>query len=392
MAFTGKATYSSFAAEVAVDVSPIIAVRAPMIVPVLNLIGDATNPVAAQSTEHTWREDEYSPAFTLICSSALTSVAAGDHVTYNVDFAPYVQVGDVVQLGSQDDANGIEHLRISSIAVTVKDGTGVTSLVMQRGVFGTSVRSATAGTSLHFIANASLEGENQRPDISRVRVPKTNWVQPIVKPVEVSLSMDAVTKYGQIGSEFDFQAQRRIDEGLRDLENAILRGTSGETVGNGTTYRTIKGLWSWITNTRTVTQAQIDTDFLDDAIESGWLLGRYSGYNLMIVGGTTQKLLDRLPDVQRTASQDERGITRVVRTYESGLTGGPMRIVVTPNFDPRAFIITHTDDLAVVPLQERSFQFYNYALTGQSRKGELAGEYTLEARNAVTMVRGYITA
>ncbi len=171
-----------------------------------------------------------------------------------------------------------------------------------------------------------------------------------------------------------------------------MRGTSTETAGNGSTYRTIKGLWNWITNTHTVTQNKLDTDFIDDAIESGWLLGRYGGYNLMVVGGTAQKFLDRLPDVQRTAMQDERGITRVVRTYESGLTGGPMRIVVTPNCDPRAFIITHTDDLAAVPLQERSFQFYNYALTGQSRKGELAGEYTLEVRNAVTMVRGYITS
>jgi len=45
-----------------------------------------------------------------------------------------------------------------------------------------------------------------------------------------------------VRSEFDFQAQRRIDKGLRDLENAVLRGTSTETVGNGSVYRTIKGL------------------------------------------------------------------------------------------------------------------------------------------------------
>ena len=226
MAFTGKATYSAFAAEVAVDVSPIIAVRAPIVTPVLDLIGDAMRPVIAESTEHTWREDEYAPAFTLICSSAITSVTAGDVEAHNVDFAPYVQVGDIVQLGSQDDANGVEHIQIASIAVTVNDGTGATSLYFRRAVFGTSIRSATAGTSLTFLANASLEGEAQRPDISRVRVTKTNWVQPFVKPVEVSLSMDAVTKYS-VGSEFNFQAQRRMDEALRDLENACLRGTSG---------------------------------------------------------------------------------------------------------------------------------------------------------------------
>ena len=390
MAFTGKATYSAFAVEVAVDVSDLIAVRARTVTPVLDLIGDTTNPVLARSTEHTWREDEYAPAFTLIASVGVNSATAATNIGINGE-AGHLQVGDVLQMGTVQETNGIEHIQITSIPGGGGSGSANT-IYVTRGAFGTSQRSITAGTSLIFIANASLEGESQRPDISRVRTTKTNWVQPIVKPVEVSLSMEGVEKYNQVGSEFDLQAGRRIDEGLRDLENAVLRGTSASTIGNGSTYRTIKGLWSWITNTHTITTAGFNTDFIDDAIESGWLLGRYGGYNLMIVGGTAQKLIDRLPEVTKVTSQDERNITRVVRTYESGLTAGPMRIVVTPNIDPRMFIITHTEDLAVVPLQERSFQFYRYALTGQSRKGELAGEYTLEVRNAVTMVRGYITS
>ena len=389
MAFTGKATYSAFAAELAVDVAPIITVRAPIWAPVLDLIGDATNPVTAQSTEHTWREDEYAPAFTLIASVGVNSATAATNIGINGE-AGHLQVGDVLQMGTVDQANGAEHIQITSIPGGGGSGSANT-IYVARGAFGTSQRSITAGTSLTFIANASLEGESQRPDISRVRVSKKNFVQPIVKPVEVSLSMEAVEKFNRIGSEFDLQAQRRIDEGLRDLENAVLRGTSTETIGNGSTYRTIKGLWSWITNTPTITTAAFNTDFIDDPNDSGWLIPRYSGYNLMIDGGTAQKLVDRLPEVTKISSQDERNITRVVRTYESGLTAGPMRIVVTPNIDPRMFIITHTEDLAVVPLQERSFQFYRYALTGQSRKGELAGEYTLEVRNAVTMIRGYIS-
>lgn len=389
MAFTGKATYSAFAAELAVDVSPLISLRAPIVTPVLDLIGDATNPITAQSTEHTWRDDEYAPAFTVIASVGVNSATAATYIQVNGE-AGHMQVGDVWQLGTVNLSTGREHVQIDSI-VGGGGSSSANTIHVTRGAFGTSQTSITAGTSLIFIANASLEGESQRPDISRVRVAIKNYVQPIVKPVEVALSMEAVEKYNQIGSEFEFQARRRIDEGLRDLENAVLRGTSTETIGNGTTYRTMKGLWNWITNTHTITTAAFNTDFIDDAIESGWLLGHYQGYNLMIVGGTAQKLLDRLPEVTKITSQDERYITRVVRTYESGLTGGPMRIVVTPNMDPRAFIITHTECLAVVPLQERSFQFFKYALTGQSQKGELVGEYTVEVRQPVTMIRGYIT-
>lgn len=392
MAFTGKATYSAFTPEIAVDMSPLIALAAPVVTPVLDFIGDAQNPVAARSTQHSWMDDEYAPGGiigTLIISTGLTSVAAASEEGVRVDgWAGRVQVGDVFQLGTVDDA--AEHVQVNCIPGGGGSGSA-NSLRLVRGVFGTSVRSATAGFSLIPIANAALEGQARNPNISTVRVQRNNWVQPIVKPVEVSLTMEAVDLEGNISSEFEYQTRMRTREALRDLENAVLRGTSDQTTGNGTVYRTIRGMWSWITNTHTVSQNLLDTDFIDDAIESGWLLGRNSGYNLMIVGVTAQKFLDRLPDVQRQAMQDERNITRVVRTYESGLSDGPIRIVVTPNLDPRAFMITHTDDLAVLPLQRRSFQFYNYALTKQAREGELAGEYTLEFRRYQTAIRGYIT-
>ncbi len=393
MAFTGKTTYSATDAEVARDVAALISLRAPVVTPVLDRIGDAINPApasAAEATEHTWRDEELSPGITLICSTQITSVTATEALEVD-GWAGRVQVGDVLQLGSVDDTNGVENVQIASI-IGGGGSASANSIVLTRAVFGTTMRSATAGTSLTFIANASLEGEAQRPDISAVRVVRKNFIQNIVKPVEVSLTMEQVTKDAGVGSEFDHQVGRRIDEALRDLENSFLRGTSTETIGNGSVYRTMKGLWSWISNTHTVTDNGLSTDFIDDAILSGWQLGRVGGYNVMFVGATAQRKLDGLPEVQRVASQNDRNITRVVRTYESGLSGGPIEIIVTPQMDPRAFIITHTDDLAVIPLQGRSFQVYDYARTGQSRKAELVGEYTAEVRRHQTMIRGYITA
>ena len=390
MAFSGKATYSAFSDELAVDVGPLITKRAEIITPVLSAIGDAENPNTASSVEHNWMVDEYAPSFTCIVSTAINSASAA--TALQVDgWAGYVQVGDVFQLLTVDAATSYEHVQVASI-VGGGGSASANSIVFNRAVFGTSPTSATAGQSLIFIATASYEGEDRRPGIARSRAQSTNWVQAIQKPVEVSLSMDAVRKYANIGSEFDYQTGLRMDEALRDLENAVIRGTSTGTVGDGSNYRTMKGLRGFITSVHSVAENAFDTDWVDDVIEVGWKLGRYQGCNLGILGSTAQKLFDRLPDVQRQQSQDERGITRVVRTYENGLSGGPIRLVVTPQIDPREFILTHTDDLDVVPLQGRSFRFYEYSLQAQKKTGELAGEYSLEVRNGVSMTRGWISA
>ena len=272
MAFTGKATYSAFAAEVQVDLAPLVELLAPVETPVLDYVGDAEFP--ARSVEHKWLQEEYAPGgilTALIASTAINSATAATAVQVN-GWAGAVQVGDVFQLGTRDETNGAEHLQVSSI-VGGGGSASANSIVFTRGAFGTSQRSSTAGQSLIPIASSSFEGGDQNPDISTVRVSRSAYVQIIRKPVEVSLTQEAVDLYGGIGSEYNHQMTTRMRQALRDLENAVLRGTSTETIGSGSVYRTMKGLYNWITVTHTVSQNLFSTDTIDNAVEASWLLG-----------------------------------------------------------------------------------------------------------------------
>lgn len=380
MAFTGKATYASFSAEVSRDVSPLVSLLAPRVTPLLDYLGDPLEPTNTPvgSTEHLWLEDEYAPAFTLTMSTAVESATADTGIQVNA-WGLKVQVGDILSLRTVDTDN--EHLLVISIP-------GANSILVSRAFGGTTNTSLAAGSALGFVGNAKLEGADREPDISRVRVTKTNWVQYMAKPIEISGTMEAVIKDGGIVSEFSYQAQNRIEEVMRDLERSALLGSSIGTIGSSTVRRTMKGVWRWITTTHTV--VTFSQSFLDNAILAGVEKGATGGYDTLIAGARVKIALDQLPATSLMQYRDDRTAGTNIQEYLSGLAG-PMRIVYTPQMDSRGAILCRKQDLAVKPLRGRTLQLKEYAETKDSRQGEVIGEYTVEVRRADQMVRLYFT-
>jgi len=380
MAFTGKPTYVAFSVEVQRDVSPVVAAIAPLATPWLDFIGDSAGPanVAVGSTEHRWLEDEWTPQFTMTVSTAINSATAD--TGFQVDgWGGNVQPGDILTLGTIETTQ--EHMVVLSSA-------GAESILVSRQFAGTTGYSTAAGGVLGFMSNAKLEGEVRQDDISRARVNKTSFVQYMAKPIEVSGSMEAVLKEGGIGSEFDYQSGGRVGEILRDLEKQSLMGVSVETIGDGTNRRTIKGVWAWATNTHTA--ATITQSFVDNAILTG--SESFGGdFNYIVCGGVVKLGFDRLPGVNLVQTRDEKAVGTEVTVYHSGLTEEPLRIIRTRQMAPRGFIIGHSDNVAVLPLRNRSFQLMEYAKTKDARQGEVIGEYTAEPKLASQLVRGYIT-
>jgi hypothetical protein len=200
--------------------------------------------------------------------------------------------------------------------------------------------------------------------------------------------MEAVNKEGGIGSEYNYQGVDRIETALRDLETSALLGSSIETIGDGSTRRTMKGIWRFITETHTA--ITLTQSFIDNAILAGYMKGA-SEYDFIVVGPRVKLGFDRLPGAAVVQSRAEQTVGTQVTLYQSGLSETPLRVINTRQMDARGFIIGRSDDIAIKPLQNRSFQLKNYAETKDSRQGELIGEYTAEVRRAGTMVRGYIT-
>lgn len=380
MAFTGKPTYGAFTVEITKDVSPIISLLSRRMTPFLDFIGDPTRSanVAVGSTEHNWHEDELTPQFTMTTSSAINSATAATGIQVD-GWGDKVQEGDILRLGGFDTTE--EHLLVTSAV-------GSDSILVDRAFGGTTNYSLAAGGTLGFVGNAKLEGDDRKPDISRVRVAKTNWVQYYAKPIEVSGTMEAVNKEGGIGSEYNYQGVDRIETALRDLETSALLGSSIETIGDGSTRRTMKGMWRWITETHTA--VTLTQSFIDNAILAGYLKGA-SEYDYIVCGPRVKLGFDRLPGAAVVQSRAEQTVGTQVTLYQSGLSETPLRVINTRQMDARGFIIGRSDDVGILPLQNRSFQLKNYAETKDSRQGELIGEYTLEMRRAATAVRGYIT-
>lgn len=380
MAFSGKATYSAFAAELVRDVSPVISLLSPRRTPFLEFIGDPVHVanVAVGSTEHIWLEDELTPQFTLTVSTAVDSATANTGIQVD-GWGAKVQEGDILRIGGFDTTE--EH-------VAVLSAVGTNSILVSRAFGGTDNTSLAAGGTLGFVGNAKLEGDDRKPDISSVRTQKTNWVQYYAKPIEVSGTMEAVNKEGGVGSEYNYQAVDRIETALRDLESSALLGSSAQTIGDGSTRRTMKGIWRWITSTHTA--ATVTQSFIDNAILAGYLNGAQS-YDFIVCGPRVKLGFDRLPGAAIVQSREEETFGTQVTLYQSGLSETPLRVINTRQMDARGFVIGRSDDIRVVPLQGRSFQLKNYAETKDARQGELVGEYTVEVRRAASMVRGYIT-
>jgi hypothetical protein len=380
MAFTGKATTDAFSVEIQKDVSPIISLLSPRHTPFLDYIGDPTRTanVAAGSIEHIWLEDELTPQFTLTVSSAINSATAATGIQVD-GWGDKIQEGDMLRLGGFDTTEEI---------LEVTSAVGANSILVNRAFGGTTNYSLAAGGTLGFVANAKHEGEDRKNDISRVRVQKKNFVQYYAKPIEVSATMEAVNKEGGIGSEYNYQAVDRVETAIRDLESSLLLGASVETIGDGTTRRTVKGMWRWATTTHTA--VTLTQSFVDNAILAGYLLGS-AEYDFIVCGPRVKQGFDRLPGAAVVMSQAEQTIGTQVTVYRSGLSGRDLQVINTRQMDPRGFIIGRSDDVAVLPLQGRSFQLKNYAETKDAKQGELVGEYTAEFRRAATMVRGYIT-
>lgn len=70
---------------------------------------------------------------------------------------------------------------------------------------------------------------------------------------------------------------------------------------------------------------------------------------------------------------------RNVRTYVSQY--GETTLNMSPDIPPKVIYVVDTSNIRIRPLVNRQFQYEELAKTGDSIKGQLIGEYTLEFRN-----------
>ena len=305
---------------------------------------------------------------TIVASSAVSSDTADTLIGIAGSKARRLQVGMILRGPS---GAGNEYMVISAISTN--------TITVTRAFGGTTANSFAAGQSIDVIADAALEGDDVTTDTSGVRSRKQNFVQLFKRDVIVSGTQEAVTQLGGVNDEFTYQQQQRVREALRDLEKAVILGIlSGNTIGSATARRTMRGLRSFIATNAQSVGATLTESWLGNTLKAAWDQGG-TDVDIVLAGVNYKRIIDQFNASRKLISNEEAKFSNLVTEYES--TFGVLKIVLSRWMPANEALILSSQRVKVLPLQGRSFQFKEVSSQGDSRKGMVLGEYTVEVRN-----------
>ena len=254
-------------------------------------------------------------------------------------------------------------------------------------------------------ANAQLEGDDSSTSGFFGSVSATTRVQNLAqisyKTVAVSGTQDAVRKAGR-KKEITLQLMKRSKELKRDCEYILTQNANtARNAGNSTTARVMASLIQWYgiqtaanvsrgtsganataasgyptTGVTDGTQRPLTEALLKGVIQSIWTQG---GDPDLIMPGPFNKTVISTFTGNNTRIQDtaDGRLNSAIDVYVSDF--GTHKVVANKFSRDRDCHVLTTDLLAVADL--RPFQTIDLAKTGDSEKGMVLREYTLEVRN-----------
>lgn len=377
MAFTGKATFSAGAdlGELIEDVSDVIGIISPHETPLLDLLGDPKRP--ALSTVHEWLEDSLIGNQTHLDQSVFDPDPETE-TDLTVDDGSIFQVGDLVRPGESTEV----------MLVTAVSGNDLT---VARAYGGTANATLADDMTLVILGNAALEGADAPAARFTNRVRRRNYTQIFTATVDVSGSMQAARAHG-VADEVDYQKQERMRELLRDLENCVINGVaaSGTPQGDASVRRTMNGIiHSIATNVFEPGIGdipsgggpggkQLTEEVLNAALRQIWERSS-AGVDTIVVNGSQKRRINSFISSARGYSPSDERVRDLVSVYESDF--GVARVVLSRWVPADTLLMLDSSRIEVMPLSGRSFQFKPLANVGDSIRGQVLGEYTLEFRD-----------
>lgn len=372
MPFNGLAVFGSSVFDgIAEDVSDSIGMISPSETPLLDRLAQPQRP--AQSVLHEWLEESLNP------DTVVSSTTINDSATvFAIHKGGAVVTGNLqVGLVAKNQTTG-EYIQVTGISGN--------SITVTRGFGSSTAATITAGQTFLLISDVALEGADVTDDISQPRVRRSNYLQIFKKDIIVSGTMMAMSQLGSIEAEYEHQKNCRMRESIRDLEKAVIQGrASGNTLGSASAYRTFEGLWSRLTTNATST-GTMTPDVLDTILQGPWDAGA-TDINLVMVDARWKRIIDSWNSTRVQASNSDESFKNLVSRYTS--TFGEVDIMLGRWMPANSLVAISTGRVRVVPLTGRSYQHVEVSRTGDSKKGMIIGEYTLEVENQDGMAKAY---
>ena len=229
-------------------------------------------------------------------------------------------------------------------------------------------------------ANAQIEGADPTYANRTNPTRKTNFTQIVRKDVLVSES-DRASNAAGFQDRFTYEVKKATKEWRRDAELAILRGSLAS--GSGSAARQMAGIKAQITTLATSQSGvSLSETILNNYLQNSWNQG--GEVDMILVGGTLKRRIDGFSaNNTRFVQAADKKIVNTIATYVSsfGVHDLMLHRLVDISGDVNSQIFgLQKDKWAVAHLQGREPGLVKPASTGDSVKGYVIGELTVEGR------------
>lgn len=260
------------------------------------------------------------------------------------------------------------------MVVSAADLTNNTVSVYSRSYGGTNAtHSATA--TIEIVGMSRLEGDDADfGPVVDITAPY-NYTSIFQKAIKVTGTQQSISQYG-INGEFEYQANKQIPHLNRLLEKMAFHGV--RSAGTASTPRSAGGLGTFITTNTVNAGGAIAKADIDDAMEAIYGYGGMA--DLLVVNHAVARdlkdLLDTSSFVQLNYQNDQVGMAPMKRISTQY---GQLQILMSRHCPVSTAYVLDSRKVGFYEL--RPFGWYDLATTGDSRKGEVVGEFSLLVAN-----------
>ena len=323
--------------------------------------------LSVNGTKIEWLEDAHDPVSGTLNQGTTVTTST---LTFTFTDASEVQPGHVLLIDSEYVV--VDTVTLSTNVVTVKS----------RAYGGTNATHAT-GATWNIVGMARDEGDDaDYGPLVDISAPY-NYTAIFQKAIKISGTAQAIDQYG-ISDEFMYQSNKAVPHLTRLIERAIFHGI--RAVGSATTPRSFGGLPTFITGnssslTTSITKASIDSLaelIMADGGMPDLLVMNQAGANNL------RSVLDSSSFVRVPQENNQFGMYPIEYVYSQF---GRLRLVVDRWCPATKAYMLDSGKVGLYTL--RPFAAKQLAVTGDSVKGEVVGEFSLAVAN--DSAHGYIT-
>ena len=344
-----------------IDFSDILNEKKMPSTPLLNKIGILNEPV--YSTTYQWYDEAFPILNTKLTDAYNTS---GDN-TLTVASTVGIMVNSIIKVGN--------------VLYRVTEVTSATKLKVI--VISGQDADHANGAIVTIVSNSAIEGADYEDGHYNPLIERENYTQIFKDYVKITGTQDAVRRKVRgalLAQEIDNKMKR-----LRVmLERAAWLGIRS-TPNIKDAPRLMGGIDWFITNNSTGIIATSNLSGTTPNFEANFkaflrqIYDVRGSVNEAWMNPVTMEYFLALGEDAFLIDQYSEQAGRNVKVYVSQY--GETALNMSPDIPPNVIYVVDTSNIKIRPLVNRQFQFEELAKTGDSIKGQLIGEYTLEFRN-----------